>query len=319
MLQDPAVGGIVLNYRDVTEERDRSRRLHDVEQRRQALLESMVSAEARQRRADREELHDDTIQVMTAALIALDRVARHLRPANDGRPRRDLRRARRRSTKATERTRRLTFELRPPLLEAAGLPAAVRDLADAAARESGADVKRADDGRAVSGRIETSSTGRCRRRSQRPQARPRIEGRDRASRAPWQPDGRVRDDGRGFRTKRSPRAGRPTSGWIRRGSASGRYSAKETSTSPRRSARAPRIPAAAAGRHLRPGLQAPRPDAGLTSGRATRASRRCPARPRRACRAACSARSARRPRRCRSPPRCARRRDSRAEVGGARE
>jgi PAS domain S-box-containing protein len=38
LLHDPAVGGIILNHRDVTNEREQERRLRDVEQRRQALL-----------------------------------------------------------------------------------------------------------------------------------------------------------------------------------------------------------------------------------------------------------------------------------------
>jgi signal transduction histidine kinase len=41
---------------------------------------------------------------------------------------------------ATERTRRLTFELRPQLLDAAGLGAAIRDIADSLARDTGAKV-----------------------------------------------------------------------------------------------------------------------------------------------------------------------------------
>jgi two-component system sensor histidine kinase UhpB len=41
---------------------------------------------------------------------------------------------------ATDRTRRLTFELRPQLLEAAGLGPAIRDLAEALHHDSGAEV-----------------------------------------------------------------------------------------------------------------------------------------------------------------------------------
>lgn len=141
MLHDPAVGGIVLNYRDVTEEREQERRLRDVEQRRQTLLEDIINAEAQQRSRIAEELHDDTIQVMTAALMDLDRIERHLRTDDLEAARSAIASAREALRKATDRTRRLTFELRPQLLEAAGLGPAVRDLANALHRDTGVNVK----------------------------------------------------------------------------------------------------------------------------------------------------------------------------------
>ena len=141
LLHDPAVAGIILNYRDVTEEREQARQLRDIEQRRQMLLEEIINAEAEQRSRIAGELHDDTIQVMTASLMELDRIDRHLRRSDVDAARDAITSARAALTKATERTRRLTFELRPQLLEAAGLGAAVRDLADALRRDTGADVK----------------------------------------------------------------------------------------------------------------------------------------------------------------------------------
>jgi PAS domain S-box-containing protein len=141
LLHDPAVGGIILNYRDVTDEREQERRLRDVEQRRQALLEEIINMEAQQRSRIAGELHDDTIQVMTAALMELDRIDRHLRADDVAAARSAIASAREALTKATDRTRRLTFELRPQLLEAAGLGPAVRDLANALHRDTGADVK----------------------------------------------------------------------------------------------------------------------------------------------------------------------------------
>ena len=70
---------------------------------------------------------------MAAALMELDRIDRHLRTMDIDAARVAITSARGALTKATDRTRRLTFELRPQLLEAAGLAAAVRDLADALA------------------------------------------------------------------------------------------------------------------------------------------------------------------------------------------
>src|SRR5436190_1675625 len=141
LLHDPAVGGILLNYRDVTEEREQVRQLRDIEQRRQTLLEDIINSEAEQRSRIAEELHDDTIQVMAAALMELDRIDRLLRNMDLDAARDAITGARDALTRATDRTRRLTFELRPQLLEAAGLAAAIRDLADALRHDTGADVK----------------------------------------------------------------------------------------------------------------------------------------------------------------------------------
>jgi PAS domain S-box-containing protein len=141
LLHDPAVRGIVLNYRDVTDERRAADRLRDDEQRRRELLETMVHAEDEERSRIAGELHDDTIQVITAALLELDRGTRHLDRGDVIAAREAVASAREALVEAAERTRRLTFELRPQLLEAAGLPAAVRDLADSLARDTGAEVE----------------------------------------------------------------------------------------------------------------------------------------------------------------------------------
>jgi PAS domain S-box-containing protein len=140
LLHDPAVRGIVLNYRDVTDEREHSQTLRDIERRRQSLLEEIINAEGEQRSRIAGELHDDTIQVMIASLVELDRSERHLRGGDVEAARGAIAKARATLAEATDRTRRLTFELRPQLLEAAGLGPAIRDLADALHRDSGAEV-----------------------------------------------------------------------------------------------------------------------------------------------------------------------------------
>jgi PAS domain S-box-containing protein len=141
LLHDPAVRGIVLNYRDVTEERRIEQSARDEQQRRQTLLEGIISAETQQSSRIAGELHDDTIQIMTASLVELDRVDRHLREGDVDAARAVIARARTALLEATDRTRRLTFELRPQLLEAAGLGPAVRDLASALRKDTDATVK----------------------------------------------------------------------------------------------------------------------------------------------------------------------------------
>ena len=205
LLNEPAVRGIVLNYRDVTQERDMARRLRDAEHRRQALLESMVRAEDEERRRIAASLHDDTIQAMTATLLELDRSDRHLRQGDAAAARDAVADARRTLAEATERTRRLTFELRPQLLEAAGLAAAIRDLAAGLARDTGAEVSVRTRSRRYPGEVETlvyrtvrEALLNIRRHARATHVVIRLGERKGAL------HGRVADDGRGFRTGRPP-------------------------------------------------------------------------------------------------------------------
>jgi PAS domain S-box-containing protein len=205
LLHEPAVRGIVLNYRDVTGEREMTRRLREAEGRRQALLESMVRAEDEERGRIAAELHDDTIQVMTAALIELDRSERQLRHGDVAAAREAIAGARRALADATERTRRLTFELRPQLLEAAGLAAAIRDLAARLARETGAEVSVRTRSRRYPTEVETlvfrtvrEALINVRKHARAKHVVIRLGERRGAL------YGRVTDDGRGFRTPRQP-------------------------------------------------------------------------------------------------------------------
>ena len=117
------------------------------EQRRRVLAELLRSADAERARIATE-LHDDTIQVMTAARIGLDRQANSVRRGDRPAADRAARLAREMLAEAIDRTRRLTFELRPPLLQARGLEIAVRELVEESAREAGfASTLHADIGR----------------------------------------------------------------------------------------------------------------------------------------------------------------------------
>ncbi len=124
---------------DVTESRRTNDALRESERRRQQVLEAMLHAEADARAQIAGELHDDTIQVMTAAQLAVDRVS--LAAGSDPRVVAALADARSTLQRAVERTRRLTFELRPPLLEAQGLAPALHDLGAEVGREGGFSVE----------------------------------------------------------------------------------------------------------------------------------------------------------------------------------
>jgi PAS domain S-box-containing protein len=127
-------------FTDVTDSRLAEQLMRESERHRTAVLAAMVAAEEDERHRIAGELHDDSIQVMTATLLSLDRL---LRAAADG----DLERvgeaarsARDTLADATERTRRLSFELRPPTLEMHGLSRAIRALAEQTARDAGFEI-----------------------------------------------------------------------------------------------------------------------------------------------------------------------------------
>jgi PAS domain S-box-containing protein len=125
---------------DITERRTTAEALRRSERARQETLEAMLHAEAEARAQIAGALHDDTIQVMTAALMAVER-ASMVAAGAEPRVGDALADARDMLQTAVERARRLTFELRPPLLDAQGVLAALRDLTDEVATEGGFQVE----------------------------------------------------------------------------------------------------------------------------------------------------------------------------------
>jgi two-component system, NarL family, sensor histidine kinase UhpB len=115
---------------DITEHKHAAETVREQDQRLRELLEAMLRIGEQERQRIATELHDDTIQVMTAALLMLDRARR-------SEAQRSLEEACEMMREAIERTRRLTFQLRPPLLERDGLNAALRVLVDDAAEDTG--------------------------------------------------------------------------------------------------------------------------------------------------------------------------------------
>jgi two-component system sensor histidine kinase UhpB len=132
---------VSLSFRSLRESEQLRVALVDAEEQRRMVLNQMLSAEADERARIAEELHDDTVQVLTATLLSLDRQrlsgdqGSYEASAEAGRRARDT------LALALERTRRLMFELRPPLLEAHGLAPAVRDLVEHANHELGLEVE----------------------------------------------------------------------------------------------------------------------------------------------------------------------------------
>ena len=105
-------------------------------ERRQAL-DDLLRAEEVERERIATELNDDTIQAIITALVTMDRMTPAVRAGDATRLAEALPPARAMLAAAAERVRRLTHELHPPLLDVHGLPVALTDLIDRAARDAG--------------------------------------------------------------------------------------------------------------------------------------------------------------------------------------
>ncbi len=195
-------GGVVaasVIARDVTRRFEIERALAESEQHRRSILAGMLRAEEEERSRIATALHDDTVQVMTASLLAMDRAALVARRHGDTRVEDALAYARATLEEATERTRRLMFELRPAVLHEHGLAAALRLLADQTAREVGATARVEDH----AGRYDTVTEELLYRSAQEALANVRRHaGADtitiELNRRPGWLEVAIEDDGRGF-------------------------------------------------------------------------------------------------------------------------
>jgi signal transduction histidine kinase len=137
-----APGGVVERvgciFLDVTLRLTAQRALVESERYRREILATLLQAEEDVRSRIATELHDDTVQVMTATLLAMDRVSIAARKAGDQKIESAVVLARATLEEATDRTRRLMFELRPEILHEHGLQAALRLVAAHTALEANA-------------------------------------------------------------------------------------------------------------------------------------------------------------------------------------
>lgn len=127
----------ITSIRDVTE-RLVAQSITNEEVHRREIVAAMLQAEEAERGRIATSLHDDTIQVMTAAMIAIDRVFKTA--GDDERLRVALKQARETIEQATERTRRLTFQLRPAVLHEQGMAPAITAMVEQVGAEIGAEV-----------------------------------------------------------------------------------------------------------------------------------------------------------------------------------
>lgn len=126
--------GLVSVIADVSDRKRAERALHRADSERRRLLERIVSSQEEERRRIAADLHDDTVQVLTALSLRLEMLSR----SEGATPvRADLAAASRTLRKGVERLRHLMFELRPRELDDEGLVGGLRLYLERIAAEHG--------------------------------------------------------------------------------------------------------------------------------------------------------------------------------------
>jgi signal transduction histidine kinase len=142
----PAADGLVVLALDDPGRTTRSRaalenrvqRLAEAEQEQESLMGDLIRAQERERARIAAGVHDDSLQVITAAMLGLQQLRRRLR---DPEALVVLARLEETIAQAANRLRRLMFDLRPPALERAGLATAVRDALSRLRDDAGIEVR----------------------------------------------------------------------------------------------------------------------------------------------------------------------------------
>jgi signal transduction histidine kinase len=103
----------------------RVRRLTELDNEKESLLSDLIMTQERERARIAAGVHDDSLQVITAAMLRMQQLRKRL---HDQEALAVLARVEESIALAADRLRRLIFDFRPPALERAGLAAAVRDV-----------------------------------------------------------------------------------------------------------------------------------------------------------------------------------------------
>ena len=191
-------GRVIGTARDVTMQRRAADRLRELDYQRGELLERMLLSEEEERGRIARALHDDTVQLMAALQINLDRIQSVL----GGKPKAAttlVSETRSALSDALERTRHLMFELRPQQFDRHGLRTAITALCEQVDVEAGFTTTIEIPDRRFGGVVEElcyrtvrEAMVNARKHSGASQVWIRLEPRDGSI------VGLVRDDGRGF-------------------------------------------------------------------------------------------------------------------------
>ena len=141
----PRAGGLIIYAADITRQKRLERSVRQHRRQLEAMASELALAEERERRRIAEHLHDRVGQTLLLAKMKIRRLR-----AQPGVPEDGMRELEALVDQLVRETRTLTSELSPPILYEAGLPAALRWLADKAGREYGFGIDVQTDERPVS-------------------------------------------------------------------------------------------------------------------------------------------------------------------------
>jgi PAS domain S-box-containing protein len=147
LLRNPAVRGIVLNTRDVTERRRsedslrrKERDLRDSQAQLRALAARLITSQEEEASRLARELHDDLNQKLAFLAVEAEMIERRL-PESANAVREGMRSLARRAVEVSEDVRRIAQQLHPAVLDDLGLEPALRSHCAAFARMSGIAVR----------------------------------------------------------------------------------------------------------------------------------------------------------------------------------
>jgi PAS domain S-box-containing protein len=197
-----AIEGIA---RDITERREAEEELwrtvetlRETDEQRRKLLTLLASAEQKERKQLAEDLHDDSIQILTAAVLRMQVIRRRL--VGDADREAELAEVETTLRHALERLRHVSFELRPVALDLEGLVPAIRVYLEKLREEHGVrfdlvdriDVDPPLESRIVAYRIAQEALANVRKHADARRVHVLAEQHDGGVRI------RIQDDGRGF-------------------------------------------------------------------------------------------------------------------------
>ncbi|HYI92690.1 MAG TPA: PAS domain S-box protein [Bryobacteraceae bacterium] len=148
LIANPAVQGIIVNSRDITERREAEAELREKEaalqsshEQLRALAGRLLEAEEGEWRRLSRELHDDLNQKLAMLAVDLGAIARSLRDTTSDEIERELRDVQSRIVKVSDEVRTMAYQLHPSILDHLGLAVALRSYCAEFAKRENLEVK----------------------------------------------------------------------------------------------------------------------------------------------------------------------------------